>query len=166
MLKQFLKAGISENNQIHESNVGTPQGGVISPMLANIVLDGLEDALGSEFIVVRYADDFLVLGKTKDSLKVNARTKIERFLSERGVKLNLEKSKIVEVSQGFDFLGFHFREFKDSSRIKGKKQGIMLVLPAKDKVKQFRKEIKDIFMKNKTLPLYLIINKLNAYMRG
>lgn len=155
-----------EKGYYEESEVGTPQGGVISPVLANRVLDGLEKALGEEYIVVRYADDFIVLGKTKESLKSDARERIEKFLFSRGVRLNMEKSSIVNISEGFDYLGYHFREFADSRYRKGKKQGIMLFKPSRDKIKTFRRMIKKIINRRKTLPLYLLIAKLNKYMRG
>jgi len=87
-------------------------------------LNGLQDLLGNKFLFVRYADDFLVLGKTEQNLNEVALPKIREFLEPRNLRLNLEKTQIKEFSQGFDYLGFNFREYPDFARVKGTKQGI------------------------------------------
>ena len=91
-------------------NEGFPQGSPISPVLANMSLNGLQEWLGTEYLFVRYADDFLVLGKTKQALEEDALPKIREFLEPRGLRLNLEKTQITDFSQGFDYLSFNFRD--------------------------------------------------------
>jgi RNA-directed DNA polymerase len=84
-------------------------------MIANMVLNGLQDILGTEYLTVRYADDFVVLGKTREMLRDDAVPKIKNFLKPRGLTLNKEKTCITNISAGFDFLGFNFREYPDKS---------------------------------------------------
>ncbi len=166
ILKQFLKAGFVEFGEFNSSSEGTPQGGVISPILSNMVLDGLEDILETDFYVARYADDFVVLGESKTSLEKEAVKRIKRFLLPRGVSLNMEKTCIAEISEGFDHLGFHFREYPDTARSKGTKKGIFLVKPSKRKVKEFRKKVRSLLKDHKKEPLYVVITKVNAYIRS
>jgi RNA-directed DNA polymerase len=166
ILREFIKAGFVEGFTFHETAEGTPQGGIISPILANMVLDGMEKALGKEYPLVRYADDFVVLGGSKEKLEKEATPRIEKFLMERGLSLNLEKTKIVDVVEGFDFLGFNFREYPDISRVKGTKQGIFLVKPAATKIKNFRSKIKELVKSHKGKPMYVLVTKLNQVLRG
>lgn len=119
MLELFLKAGFLELNVQYETEVGFPQGSPISPALANLVLAGLENFLGKEFLSTRYADDFVVLGKSRNALKTVATKKINEFFKIRGFSLNLEKTKIYSIQEGFDFVGLNFREYSDKNRIKG-----------------------------------------------
>lgn len=165
-LKEFLKAGYMEGEIFVDSVEGIPQGGIISPTLANMALDGLEAALGGEFLVCRYADDFVVLGKTKAELKINVMNRINAFLKERGVKLNREKISIHNIEDGFDFLGFNFREYKNVTRAKGTKEGIFLVKPATNSIKLIRTKIKAIIKGIKAKPMYVMITKLNLLLRG
>ena len=109
IIRQFLKSGVMEDGVLKKTNIGTPQGGVISPLLANIVLDVLDQELAKQgYIFVRYADDFLVLTKsTSDMEKAHeiVRNTIENVLK---LKLQPNKTKITSFKQGFDFLGFTF----------------------------------------------------------
>jgi RNA-directed DNA polymerase len=140
ILNAFLKAGFLDLQKMeyHETSLGTPQGGSISPTIANMVLDGLEKALGDDFRVVRYADDFVVIGACPDALKSEAMPIIVKFLAERGLTLNLDKTRITSIEDGFDFLGFNFREYKDQARVIGYKKGIFLVKPAKKNIQAIR----------------------------
>ena len=94
ILKEFLKAGFLSDNAFEVTPEGFPQGAVISPTIANMTLDGLKRAIGEEFLMTRYADDFIVLGKTKRDLKLKALPTIQNFLGKRGLELNLAKTKI------------------------------------------------------------------------
>ncbi|EGI8395617.1 hypothetical protein NRY16_004756 [Salmonella enterica] len=95
---------------------GTPQGGIISPCLANCVLDGMELMLKSmtrpadKVHMVRYADDFVITGSSKELLENRIKPAVTTFLRERGLTLSEEKTAIVSISQGFDFLGFNIRK--------------------------------------------------------
>lgn len=165
-LNEFLKAGFMDGKIFVETDEGIPQGGVISPMLANMALNGLEGKLGEEFLICRYADDFVILGKTKAALEIDAMNLITAFLEERGVKLNTEKTSIHKIEDGFNFLGFHFREYKSAIRSKGTKRGVFLVKPDAANIKRIRIKIKDIIKGIKAKPMYVMITKLNSVLRG
>lgn len=166
VLSQFLKAGYLKGALFYNTEEGVPQGGIISPIISNMVLDGMREALGKEFLFVRYADDFVVIGCSEKDLKYKALNKIESFLNVRGVSLNRSKTRIYKIEEGFEFLGLEFREYKDKSRAKGTKKGIFLIKPSKPKVLALRKEIKHIIKSHKRKPLYVVITKLNAILRG
>jgi len=120
LIKQWLKAGYVDKNVYHETETGTPQGGVISPLLANIALHGMENAIGvkhnsrGEIIgkraVVRYADDFVCFCETKEDAE-QVQQILTEWLKERGLTLSEEKTRIVHLTEGFDFLGFHVRHY-------------------------------------------------------
>lgn len=129
-LEKWLQCGYLENQQLFPTRKGSPQGGIISPTLANLVLDGIEDLLGKTFgsskldggagkrtrkgiHFVRYADDFVVVGRTKEILETEVKPLIENFLKERGLELSEEKTKITHISEGFDFFGAEHPEIQD-----------------------------------------------------
>jgi len=140
MLSLWLKAGYIEEGKLYPNHKGTPQGGIISPVIANMTLDGLENAAKSavpqrifgntrsKINVIRYADDFIITCVSKDILQNKVKPAIESFLAERGLELSQEKTKITRIDQGFDFLGQNCRKYK----------GKMLITPAKDNVREFR----------------------------
>lgn len=146
--------------------MGTPQGGVISPIIANMALDGLQDALDAQFRAVRYADDFVVIGASREALKAQALPVVRAFLAERGLTLARTKTKITNIEDGFDFLGFTFREYEDQARVIGHKKGIFLVTPSKVGVQAFKRRLKRIFQASRhTSPRALIVT-LNPILRG
>jgi RNA-directed DNA polymerase len=116
ILKELLRAGFIRGGSYEDTIKGTPQGGPISPTIANMALNGLEACLGSDFKLVRYADDFVVIGKTKALLETEALARIVSFLDPRGLRLNMDKTLITCIEQGFDFLGFNFREYPVARR--------------------------------------------------
>src|SRR5260370_32561416 len=117
MLLKWLKAGYLEHDQFHATEEGTPQGGIISPVAANMTLDGLERLLASHFSktsragqrakvnLVRYADDFIITGSSKELLEQEVKPLVEQFMRERGLELSPEKTVITHIEQGLDFLG-------------------------------------------------------------
>ena len=144
--------------KIHPTDKGTPQGGTISPLLANIGLHGLETYIkstNSKLGVVRYADDFVVTAKDEISLET-AQNQIKQWLSERGLELSAEKTFITSMEDGFDFLGFNHRRY----------DGKLLIKPSKKKVldvcKRIGKEIKRLNGDEQEK----IIKKLNPILRG
>lgn len=166
ILQEFLKAGVDLNGSLESSEVGTPQGGPISPILANIVLDGLQGTLASEgFIMCRYADDFVVLCWTKEDANVKARQIVKEFLLPRGVELNDAKTKVTEISDspGVEFLGFTLRAYSDKTRKKG---SILLIKPQNKKVVALLRKTKEIFRLHRYKPVYELIMKLNPVLRG
>lgn len=109
IIHKFLKSGVIEDGVLKKTDKGTPQGGVISPLLANIVLDVLDKELASsEYAFVRYADDFLILAKSTSDIE-KAYDLVRRVIEcELGLKLSGQKTKITSFVEGFEFLGFHF----------------------------------------------------------
>ena len=166
ILREFLKAGFLFKATYEDTPEGFPQGGVISPIITNMTLDGLQIALGKEFLFTRYADDFIVLGKTIEALKKNALPTIENSLKPRGLKLNLNKTQIHSLKEGFEYLGLNFREYPDPSRIKGIKKGIFLVKPSTTKNKEFRRKISDIVKNHSGSHITALIINLNPVLRG
>jgi RNA-directed DNA polymerase len=171
ILKKWLKAGYMEQQVLYPTEAGTPQGGIISPVLANMTLDGLERMLMQHFPkvktargalvnFVRYADDFIVTGRTKELLEQEVKPLIEEFLSKRGLQLSPEKTIITPIEEGFDFLGQNVRKYKTGKRYK------LLITPSKKNVKAFLEKIREIVKTNKTLSAGKLIAKLNPLIRG
>jgi RNA-directed DNA polymerase len=168
ILRKWLKAGYMEKNVLHATEEGTPQGGTISPAIANMALDGLSQHLLERFPrskhgnslkvnLVRYADDFIVTGASKELLEQEVKPFIEVFMKERGLTLSQEKTVITHIEDGFDFLGQHVRKYKNGS---------VLTTPAKKNVKAFLRKIRGIIEKNKTSSAGYLIRKLNPVIRG
>jgi RNA-directed DNA polymerase len=158
LIKEWLKAGFVFQGNFNPTEQGTPQGGVISPLLANIGLHGLENYIkttNSKLGVVRYADDFIVTAKDKHSLET-AQDLIQAWMSQRGLEVSYEKTLITSVEDGFDFLGFK------SQRHKGK----LLIKPSKKKVlafcKRIGKEVRNLNGANQEV----LIKKLNPILMG
>src|SRR5712692_7135692 len=172
MLKKWLKAGYMEKHVLYPTEEGTPQGGIISPVLANMTLDGLERKLAGLFPkttvpgiaakvnFVRYADDFIVTASSKELLEQEVKPLIETFMKERGLELSAEKTCITHIEDGFDFLGQNVRKYKTGKRHK------LLIKPAQKNVQAHLEKIRDIVKKNKTLPAGKLILILNPIIRG
>ena len=124
VLQQWLKAGFMEKDIFHITEDGCPQGGIASPTLANLALDGLEKIVldvtrnGDKIHFVRYADDFICTADSKEILETKVQPAIITFLKERGLELSLEKTKITHINEGFDFLGFNIRKYGEKLLIK------------------------------------------------
>lgn len=158
VVRRWLEAGAMEHGDWTPSEAGTPQGGVISPLLANIALDGLERLFAEKWWarVVRYADDFVIVAATKRIIEGTIRPAVEKFLATRGLELNAAKSGVVSLATGFNFLGFTFREFG----------GTLLVTPQKEKVRVFLRHIKAILGQNKQVTHRELLARLNPVIRG
>ncbi len=172
LIELWLKAGYVDNNTFYPQESGTPQGAIISPLLANIALHSLENALGIRYncrgetigkrILVRYADDLVILCETKeDAEKAKNETKI--WLKSRGLELSEEKTKIVHLTEGFDFLGFHIKHYKVNNTKTGYK---LLIKPNKETLKQTRREIRKIFLEHKGKSVRELIAAVNPVIRG
>ncbi len=158
LIKGWLKAGFVFQGKLNSTEQGTPQGGVISPLLANIGLHGLETYIkttNSKLGVVRYADDFIVTARDKDSLE-NARVLIQAWMSERGLELSAEKTLITSMDDGFDFLGFNSRHY----------DGKLLIKPSKKKVLAFCKRLGEEIKNLSSVEQEVLIKKLNPILRG
>lgn len=181
LVKQWLKAGYMENGIHNDTPAGTPQGGVVSPLLANIALHGMEQVLGvkrdsngwvkdSPRAIVRYADDFVVLCESQEDA-LRAKAELVTWLSQRGLNLSEEKTRVVHLDEGFDFLGFNIRRYKTQTKTTTKKRLLspgykVLVKPSKEAVKRFRKAIKELFMALKGAPVDTLVSRLNALITG
>ena len=174
VLKQFLKAGFVFKRELFPTDEGTPQGGVISPILANMALDGMQKMLSDRFHtnkkgkadnrfsnankvnLVRYADDFIVTAATKE-IAEEAKSLIREFLKIRGLELSEEKTVITNINDGFDLLGWTFRKFK----------GKLIVKPSKKAVKSFKEKLSETILKRgKAWSQDVLIKKLNQQIRG
>jgi RNA-directed DNA polymerase len=162
VLRQWLASGYLEGRQLFPTLAGTPQGGVISPCLANMVLDGLEDAVAritkpsDKVHVIRYADDFVVTGASREMLEHRIKPVIAAFLADRGLRLSEEKTRITSVHEGFDFLGFNVRKY-------GRK---LLIKPSKSSIKSFLTGIREEIKRSVGGPVIGLIRRLNQKIRG
>lgn len=167
VLRKWLKAGFMEKDTFWRTEAGTPQGGVISPVLANLTLDGLEKILKEKYPnltrkpasgvhLVRYADDFIITSRSKERLEKEIVPLLEDFLDTRGLKLSQEKTKVTHIEQGFDFLGQNVRKYK----------GKLLIKPSKDSQKALMKKIRGIIKTNKQATAAEMIAYLSPIIRG
>src|SRR6266404_703361 len=131
MLRHWLKAGYWEKDRLFPTNEGTPQGGIISPVLANLTLDGLEQAIRSQIRprrdqvnFIRYADDFIVTARTKETLEQIVKPAVVAFLISRGLELSEQKTAITHIETGFNFLGQNVRKYKNKLVIKPARDGL------------------------------------------
>ena len=162
ILRQWLKAGYIEKDILNHTEDGTPQGGIASPTLANIALDGLEKTIlelakrGEMVNFVRYADDFICTANSKEILEFKIQPAIINFLKERGLELSLEKTKITHIYDGFDFLGFNIRKYEEK----------LLIKPSASSVKKISEGIRETIKKlGNTLTIKLVAS-LNSKIRG
>jgi RNA-directed DNA polymerase len=174
ILKQFLKAGFVFEDELFPTEDGTPQGGVISPILANLALDGMGKVLSDRFHtnrvgnvdkrvrsahkvnLVRYADDFIITAATEE-IAQEAKEIIRDFLKTRGLELSEEKTVISHIDDGFDLLGWTFRKFK----------GKLIIKPSKKAIKAFVATLSEtILRRGKAWKQDLLIEKLNQQIRG
>jgi len=174
ILRRWLKAGVVEFGTYRETEAGTPQGGIISPLLANVALDGLERIFGAYnakdryqrpavrssmdkgISLIRYADDFVVTAPSRERLEQYVLPAVDTFLKKRGLTLNQGKTRIVHVTDGFDFLGFTIRQYGEKT----------LTKPQKEKTLSHLRQIRDILVKNRTATSGNIVNLLNPIIRG
>jgi RNA-directed DNA polymerase len=170
ILSRWLKSGYVDNNVFHHTPLGTSQGGVISPLLANIALHGMHEPLGikislrgetlGEKGLVRYADDFVVFCKSEAAAKESYVT-LDKWLSIRGLRLSKQKTKITHIDQGFDFLGTTIRRFHISD-VKSR----LLIKPSKKSILKCRLKLKRLWTEGQGNPVNLTIRRLNAFIRG
>jgi RNA-directed DNA polymerase len=164
ILRKWLKAGYIEKTSLYPTDEGTPQGGTISPALANMTLDGLEAALhqhvrhlrSAKVNLVRYADDFVITGNSKELLETQIKPLVTEFLQERGLILSEEKTVLTHITDGFDFLGQTVRKFNDT----------LLIRPSKKNVHTFLTNIRKVVKDLREESAYTLIRALNPKIRG
>jgi len=171
-LSQILKAGYMEKGRLFPTNSGTPQGGIISPILANQTLNGLEPLLRNKFAaqkatknkpyqnpkvnLVRYADDFIITAKDKATAE-QAKEAVKQFIAERGLKLSEEKTLITKIHQGFNLLGWNIRKYPN---------GKLLIKPSKKSMQNAVNRLKDIIHEHCSASQDILISKLNPVISG
>lgn len=181
LIAKWLKAGFIDNNAFNVTMEGIPQGGIISPLLVNIALHGMEEALGIKYYKIshgirkgkqiygyenqttytmsRYADYFVVMCETKEQAeKVYELLKV--YLEKRGLELPSEKTKVINIWEGFDFLGFTIRRFKTQNSSK------LICKPSNESIEKFKYELKDIFKQMIGNNVEQLINRVNPVIIG
>ncbi|MBK4738079.1 group II intron reverse transcriptase/maturase [Noviherbaspirillum pedocola] len=173
LIRQWLKAGYVEVGELHATEAGTPQGGVISPLLANIVFHGMEKALGVRYktqgelvgprALVRYADDFVVFCESESDAQA-AKAEISAWFAERGLRLSPSKTRIVHLTDGFDFLGYNIRHYRaEKTSRSGWK---LLIKPSRKSQEAIRKKLRDEWRSLKGHNVSQVLIRLNPIIRG
>ena len=169
ILQKWLKAGFMEKHVFYATEEGTPQGGICSPVLANMALDGLERGLRGRYPkasalsrkakvnLVRYADDFIITGSSKKLLEEEVKPLVESFLKERGLELSTKKNThITRIEDGFDFLGQNVRDYG----------GTIVVKPSRKNVATFLEKVRGIIKASKHVTAGHLIVNLNPVIQG
>ncbi|WP_373534549.1 group II intron reverse transcriptase/maturase [Microcoleus sp.] len=186
-IKSWLKSGVLDQGEIFPTKEGTPQGGVISPLLANIALHGMEERVKqfvgnsinrrSEISLIRYADDFVIIHKDIEVI-IACQKIIANWLSDLGLELKQNKTKLTHTlneyngNVGFEFLGFHVQQHKVGNYRSAKNtHGIplgfkTLITPSKPKVKAHLVKIEEVIDTHNTTPQAALISRLNPIIRG
>jgi RNA-directed DNA polymerase len=169
LLRQWLKAGFIEHTVFNATDEGVVQGGPISPVLANLTLDGLEKKLREKYPrataqsyrakvnYIRWADDFVITGSSQELLETEVKPLVEAFLRERGLKLSPEKTRITPIETGFDFLGQNVRKYRD---------GKIIITPSAGNVKTFLAKVRQVIKRNAQAKAGNLIVQLNPMIRG
>lgn len=160
ILNQFLKSGYLYEQTLFPTDQGTPQGGIISPILANLALDGMEKVIMQRYPkmkvhFVRYADDFVVTAPTME-IAEELKSLISGFLVERGLTLSESKTKITHINEGFDFLGYNIRKYK----------GVLLMKPSKESVKNITRKTGELLRRAAAWNQEQVIQILNPVIIG
>jgi RNA-directed DNA polymerase len=166
MIRQWLKAGVVEQGRLHRTEDGVPQGGVVSPLLLNIALHGMETTAGTRYgadgyamkgspVLIRYADDFVVHCHTRqEALEVKAR--LAAWLTPRGLAFNDDKTNVVSLSEGYDFLGFNVRRYRRK----------LLIKPSKAAVRRIRARLRTELRSLRGSNARAVLKRLNPIIRG
>jgi RNA-directed DNA polymerase len=167
LLRQWLQAGYLEEGVVHPTLAGTPQGGIISPVLANCTLDGLQSLLAEYFPstgkhrtkvhLVRYADDLIITGNSRFLLEHRVAPLVAQFLAERGLELSHEKTRITHIDNGFDFLGQNVRRYDC---------GKVLVKPSRKNVQTFLGKVRETIQQAGSWTAGELIHRLNQQIKG
>lgn len=168
ILWQWLKAGYIDKHVFSPTEAGVPQGGIASPVIANLALDGLERLLRKQYPtntnrsrrakvnLIRYADDTLITGSSRELLEAEVMPLITSFLQERGLALSPEKTRITHIDDGLDFLGQNLRKYN----------GKLLIQPARQNVRSVLQKIRGIVKKHPTVTAGNLIVRLNPIIKG
>ena len=170
MIRQWLKAGVVEQGRLHRTEDGVPQGGVVSPLLLNVALHGMEQAAGVRYyptgnsagkavagspVLIRYADDFVALCHTRQEA-VEVKARLAAWLAPRGLVFNEDKTRVVSLDEGFDFLGFNVRRYR----------GKLLIKPSKAAIRRIRERLRTELRSLRGFNAGAVIRRLNPIIRG
>ena len=185
VIKAWLKAGwVFEGNR-EESDAGTPQGSVISPLLANVALHGMENRMTqlanslkgnkranrTSLTFIRYADDFVCLHPDREVID-RAKAILQEWLKEAGLEISEQKTRVTHVSSGFNFLGFNIRQYQVGKHNSGKNShghplGFKtLIKPSKERVKKHYEKIAEVIFRHTSAPQRALVLRLNPIIRG
>lgn len=168
ILGKWLKTGFIDKDVLHPTQAGVPQGGLISPIIANLTLDGLEAKLRERYPrtspngcqpkvnLVRFADDFVITGSSKELLENEIAPLVAEFLKERGLQLSPEKCRITHINDGFDFLGQNIRKYN----------GKLLIKPSPKNVKAFLVKVRNVIKTSGQMSAGQLVIRLNPIIRG
>lgn len=166
VMNKWLKAGFIETGKLFPTTEGTPQGGIVSPVVCNMTLDGIARMLKENFNkykgihFVRYADDFIVTGHSKEILEKEIKPAITAFLKERGLELSQEKTKVTHITEGFDFLGQNVRKYPSQGKLK------LLIKPSRKNIHSFLEGIRKVLRKARSTTQAGLIRLLNPKISG
>ena len=170
MIEQWLKAGVIENGRLHRTEDGVPQGGVVSPVLLNVALHGMEQAAGVRYyqtgraagwtvasspVLIRYADDLVCLCHSRQEAE-QAKAQLASWLAPRGLCFNEDKTRVVCLDDGFDFLGFNVR----------RQSGKLLIKPSKAAQRRVRERLCTEMRSLRGANARAVIRRLNPIIRG
>jgi RNA-directed DNA polymerase len=170
LVERWLKAGVIENGRFAPTEEGTPQGGVISPVLLNVALHGMEEAAGVRYhrsgshagmtvpgspVVVRYADDLVALCLSREQAE-EVKSRLATWLAPRGLTFNEDKTQVVQLDDGFDFLGFNVRRY----------QGKLLIKPSKAAIQRHRRRLAAEMLALRGANAEAVLQRLNPIIRG
>jgi RNA-directed DNA polymerase len=173
-IRAWLGAGVMERGEFTPTEEGTPQGGVISPLLLNVALHGMEQAAGVRYrnsarsgaetvsgspVLVRYADDYVAMCYSRDQAQ-QVKAQLTAWLAPRGLAFNEDKTKIVHVEEGFSFLGFSVRRYVD------RQGGKLLIKPSHESVKRFRERLAADMRSLRGANAAAVVSHLNPVIRG
>jgi len=171
-IRKWLKAGVVDKGRYSSTEEGTPQGGVISPLLLNIALHGMEEAAGVRYrkhnpaavtpnspVIIRYADDYVALCRSRRQAE-EIRIRLQSWLADRGLSFNEDKTQIVHASDGFDFLSFNVRRYRT------RQGGKLLIKPSKEAITKNRQRLSEEMRALRGAGPAEIIWRLNPIIRG
>jgi group II intron reverse transcriptase/maturase len=171
-IQQMLKAGYEEKGQRYETPSGTPQGGVVSPLLSNILLTPFDKEMRRKgYRLTRWADDWVITCRTRSEAQ-HALDVATKVLEKLGVRLNLEKTRIVHIAQGFEFLGYKIQRGKAKfklprERIKARiNRHSLYAIPTQKSLDRFKDQIRAITQRRVPLSVSEVIEELNPIIRG
>lgn len=183
IIGKWLRAGYLENGTFHATPEGTPQGGIISPLLANIALHGMEEAIGVKYkvmnrpsrggvryevkssrTIVRYADDFVIICESEEEAHSMYEV-LKPYLKERGLELAKDKTSVVHVTEGFDFLGFNVRRYEYTKNT-GTQKSKLFIKPSKESLNKTREKLSEKMKYLRGANISTVIAHLNPILRG